>query len=60
LLRRPRLTQGCSAERMDREPNYSCGRAVGERHKHGETGSPFGNIANAPKNVHYTCAIIAL
>jgi hypothetical protein len=31
------------------EPNYSWGRAVGETGKHGETGSPFDNFANAPK-----------
>jgi hypothetical protein len=54
LLRRSRLTQGCSTERMDRGP-YSCGRAVGETGKYDENGSPFGNFANTPNiYIYYT------
>ena len=34
------------------EPNYSCGRAVGETGKYDETGGPFENFANAPKYIY--------
>jgi len=44
------------------EPNYSCGRAIGEIGKHDETGSPFGNFSNASKkyilHIHHYRALV--
>lgn len=40
------------------EHSYSCVRAGGGTDKHDETGSSFGNFANAPKCIYYICVYI--